>query len=1673
MRNQLDKAIRRVTAARHAEQRRAAVLMIPALLTILFVSWQLHQVGTAMTDDEYSCGYEEHVHSDTCYTEVLICGYEEEAPEPPADLAEDEAPEPPADSAEDETPEPPADPAEDEALESPADSAEDEAPESPADSAEEAEEEEEEEDGDAAPAGHSHTADCYQKVLTCTVPEHTHTLECLADLTADVESPADWDGQSAGVSSFWSDAMTEIAQRQLGYTESARNFTVDMAMGEAPAQTHHYTRYGDWYGNPYGNWDVMFVAFCQHYAGIPENVIPQCASLLQLRTELGNTHPEYITPGGSAAVPGDIVIYRNTNGEETIGIVTAYDGANLTVVSGAVNGAVATVTVADAAASDTIRVLDAYRAYTQTGAPDESAPDESAPDESAPDESAPDESAPAESAPDESAPDESESNEPAPDGSEEFSLDADAILARDGAVAYIVWQQPDSLMLAAEGDDTPAAAAASPEYDSSENLKLDNLLTSTDISINQNGTWTPLDESAPIKDGTEVQVEILYSVPANAFKNAQHIATYTLPKGVYPTRNQTGNITDSTGKKIGTFTLTENSPTVTFYFDADETNHAFDGTFDFTTTINYAEISDSGKIQLGTKIYTIVPEYSLKAEKSHTLSADKSKVSYTVTVNAPNGTNHQSVTITDQMAAENTASGSYEKDSIKINEKPLSEYTGATITYSTDGKGFTITGLPALGYNQSYTLTYDVAVDAVTGEDGSGTLVNTAKGTADTLQSNEAKDTVTVQESSISKTGTYDAAAHRINWVITVKNPGGDLAGYTVTDTPNPSLDIVGDVTLKSSDGAVDTTIKGREFLIGGYTFPANSTAASYTFTYQTLAPDPENGTVSATNQATLEKNALRYTATAVVSTGVGKVDIRKYPGTVKPLENGDQQVMWNITGTIPAGVNSFKIVDNIRAPLYGVRPQLEAAIKSTLRLTMEDGTTLTWQQAEDRGIQIQLFFFSNGSDNWSDPDDGNPVSDDTTEVHRIRLQFSRTGSEKLRILRCTISDIPTVAKTSDMANNTTKNFVNRAEIHSDTAESQGWNGTYKYTKAGSITKETSGSSGGEYQQNNSTDYTPNKVVWYQIRLNLGDNVAMDQPLTVVDKIPDGMKLATDSNFLKDYMIAADLDTNSGSKFTGQIYEWDANIYSLMFGSNTYWSIDASAPGQLTIQVLPITLQSLIDKDKTSNHTVEIRYALRLDDAAWDDRAQEKKIYTNTATWNGASISSSMTITRPKKEPLEKTGSYDETTHQANYTLYVNPQAEDLAPDSNTLELTDTMKSEYFGKTGMELMLDSIKVYEYLLKNGEWVKGEEVTDGVRVEKLEETPSTRQYKFILPDAKALVLEYSYKMNPGGLADDDKKVTNTAALAGQTAVSNQVAVKRDSASATVNNAVLTVTKTDSASNVAITASQADFKLHHYNRASGNWEPLGTRQTGANGSFDLTFAQSPAAGSAQLITGDLYKLVETKSPKGYALNGTPHYFIWNDKATDDTQKEAALADAAGSPAPDELTTKDIHFLGVNGNRGTMAIPNTQNILTLHKIWYGLQNDTIDAPVDEIQVQLYRYPADKIKASAKPVGDPITLTKKNGWTEKITLEDGYFYYVEELGTDTGALIFYEVNYSENNESGVIGGGTITITNKQKPSYELPSTGGIGTTLFYVIGGGLMAVAAVLLVTKKRMNNK
>ena len=56
--------------------------------------------------------------------------------------------------------------------------------------------------------------------------------------------------------------------------------------------------------------------------------------------------------------------------------------------------------------------------------------------------------------------------------------------------------------------------------------------------------------------------------------------------------------------------------------------------------------------------------------------------------------------------------------------------------------------------------------------------------------------------------------------------------------------------------------------------------------------------------------------------------------------------------------------------------------------------------------------------------------------------------------------------------------------------------------------------------------------------------------------------------------------------------------------------------------------------------------------------------------------------------------------------------------------------------------------------------------------------------------------------------------------------------------------------------------------------------------------------------------------------------------------------------------------------------------------------------------------------------------------------------------------------------EKGDVTKGTVSTTVTNNSGATLPETGGVGTTLFYIIGGVLMVGAAVLLVTRKRMNN-
>ena len=212
--------------------------------------------------------------------------------------------------------------------------------------------------------------------------------------------------------------------------------------------------------------------------------------------------------------------------------------------------------------------------------------------------------------------------------------------------------------------------------------------------------------------------------------------------------------------------------------------------------------------------------------------------------------------------------------------------------------------------------------------------------------------------------------------------------------------------------------------------------------------------------------------------------------------------------------------------------------------------------------------------------------------------------------------------------------------------------------------------------------------------------------------------------------------------------------------------------------------------------------------------------------------------------------------------------------------------------------------------------------------------------------------------------------------------------------------------------------------------------------------------------------------------------------------TYSATVAADATIAGAGNKNTAK----LEYNGKHSTTEETKTYVWkLNVHK--YALDSKNKEVALSGAKFVLYRMDGGT-KEYAK-----LTNNKIDGWvTDKgdaTTLEtDGAgdilieglnvgTYYLEETEAPVGynkltkpievkitatpdaTGVSETVEYKNQNDSTYTPATNATVKVLNKAGTQLPSTGGIGTTLFYVIGGVLMAVAAVLLVTKKRMNNK
>lgn len=372
---------------RHTLRRYTAAVLALAMITTLFVNWRLHGVGISMTA-QYQCGEVEHAHTADCYDKVLICGYTEGQLENADEVAAAEAAAASAaqSSAEEEIMPLELEPQIEFVPHEHTDDCYTEVqtltcmeeehvhdddcydPEDGTLICEKFEHTHDEscytteyeltcglEEGELVeqvveptqtaelvamavaepvalepvvdtvePIYHHHTDACYEEVLVCPLPEHHHTVSCLSDTSADLETPEEWQAANADavITGEWNEDLLSVAKTQLGYEQSEKNFEIDPADG---VTLRYYSRYGQSYGNAYGEWDVMFLAYCLKYAEIPQSAIPQEASVLALRSSMSGMD-WLLEEDGSAAQPGDIVIY-NKYVTRTVAVDSSADSA--------------------------------------------------------------------------------------------------------------------------------------------------------------------------------------------------------------------------------------------------------------------------------------------------------------------------------------------------------------------------------------------------------------------------------------------------------------------------------------------------------------------------------------------------------------------------------------------------------------------------------------------------------------------------------------------------------------------------------------------------------------------------------------------------------------------------------------------------------------------------------------------------------------------------------------------------------------------------------------------------------------------------------------------------------------------------------------------------------------------------------------------------------------------------------------------------------------------------------------------------------------------------------------------------------------------------------------------------------------------------------------------------
>lgn len=1492
----------------------------------------------------------EHEHTDDCYTleEVLVCGQEEGEPEETDDgIALYDMDE---NSAEE------SDPAEEPVTVA------DPEPEK------EATKPETNDKIDTGYTVHHHTDACYGKVLICGKEEHEHTADCLVNPNAEID--AEYDAKTPDRTSMdWAEDMVLVAQSQLGYTESKADVDED---------GNGYTMYADQYYKDkpmvYADWDSTFVAYCLYHAGVPQDIIPQYASISALRGELARMNSEYYTDDPqnfTSILPGDIVMYKNTEGRETIGVVSdaaVDEETDLTTALTVISGDVAT-------------------GYESDG-------------------------------------------ETTIDQVAEVSValsNVTSFVSVNAAEGYGISDLMDGEQKTVEDDKTLRLE----NY--VKNLALKKIIDGTAVKIKENeavidGNELQITFDFEIPAGTmsDTNRTMVYELPDGVkldtveTGNIMPLSGSRDPIGTYQIETN-GMITLSFNQKSGSF---DPSSRVTGQFGftakADASQAGKDGNVSFPGASTTIKIASKADIQV---------EKTCTEVKEDTNGNRTAYFKVVVSTETRTGT---PLTIVDQITnwKEANLTGSYIQNSLKVygpnadtDEIADTQYTKEFTTNSSGFPQFTITGLPELVKGKTYTVVYAVKLGDNFSNQGYGKFYNYAY-----AQSDEAKGEAHFEKTwnnLIVKNGTYDEKNGLINWEITVTRPEDvkDLKDYEVSDAVTAGEIKDGEVKITYVDDQSQTQVlTGDGLKINDsktgftYKFPENSTAKEYKIKYTTTVPSDAASVTNGAKIVTPKKKTYTDSKTITIEHRSNHTDKQKAGSTIRAGRYAD----WKITQTIANKWTEFTIVDTISARdddghvlenvHYAHASELDAELKKNMKFALTDGSTSTFSKLNGK-IDISIQYYADDAMQQKIQ-----PSDTTTKIKKFVIQVTKgsydgTPIKSMEVSYSTQLDLSEIQEGQKLFVENTANGVKKE---------------YEYTKpttAPKIEKKSSDQEGKNYKNTGVTvKYKEDGTyIYYQLYVNvLGTELSsLNGSLTVEDVLQDGLEFVPRNDGNVDvygwFYYKQSWKDSSSEWGPGSWESWNLN-----WGHLTATPSDNNHKLSININGLP-TDKTWVDTKNPGTPTVVgiyIQYKAKVVDPAWKFNPKEfEKDYTNKASWGSESASTTTTVKRTN-EKLTKSAVQEKD--KVHYTLNINKLGLDLIPNSDRITLEDVLTVN--AQSPATLDLDSVKLYE---ANSGKVLDKESYEFRYARTTEGENDQYTIKLKVPDDVALTLEYDYTFDLS--VKTTPTVTNTAQLNGSWSSGVQETLQEVSSWSKAGNNALTVYKVDSL-NESLKLKGATFALEAYKNSA--WETIQQDiTTDNNGKFVLSVGTNK---EDQLQQNVLYRLTEQTAPAGYIKDSTAHYFIW--KTSGETDQEAWNA-AVGTAGLSEVEKNAVHFYA-DGTAQELLVSNERSQLTINKYWQNSDGEMTTPPQNtDVTVELYRYKKDAGKDTAVPV-KRITLNDANNWTAVYpgegdpVMEPGWLYFVKEVNTNSE----YDVRYSENNESGVEKGGVINITNRHKP---------------------------------------